>query len=131
MFLAAAFALFIVFAGGAAQACPKDKQAALLATNAHKIERVMVAAAVVVSTAPAPIGAKGIFQYGGQCCGGGCYSHGVACASGCSSACSSVFVAMSVDFDFPDSLVSYSSCGPGGIVSTNPPPTFRPPRTSV
>jgi len=131
MFLAVAFALFIVFTGGAAQACPKDKPAAHAAPYAHKIERVMVAAAVVVSAAPAPIVAKGIFQYGGPCCGGGCHSHGVGCASGYCSSGSTAIDVVSAGLDLPDSSIRYCSRDPGRIVSTKPPSNFRPPRIFV
>jgi len=132
MSLAAALALFIVFTGGAAQACPKDKQTAHLAPYAHEIERVMVAAAVVVSAAaPAPIVAKSIFQYGGQCCGGGCHSHGVGCASGYCSSGSTAIDVVSAGLDLPDSSIRYCSRDPGRIVSTKPPSNFRPPRIFV
>jgi hypothetical protein len=131
VFLAAAFAMFLVMTGGAAQACPKDKQTAHPATDAHKIERVMVAVAVVVSAGPAPLVAEGILQYGGPCCGGGCHSHGVGCASGCCSSGSTAIDVVSSGIDLPDSSIRYSSRDPGKINSTKPLPNFRPPRTFV
>jgi len=124
--LIAALALVITLMASAAQACPRDQQTAYPATNGHKIERVVVVAAVVVSV-PTPIVAQGIFQYGGQCCGGGCHSHGVACASGCCSSGSTAIDAVSSGLVMPDSLIRYSSRGPGRIVSTNPSPNLRPP----
>ncbi len=120
----AGIAMLMLTAGGA-QACPPGKEASGSVSVVHKVKHA-VATKWVTS---APTLAKDLSQVGGQCCGGGCHSHCVGCASGYCSACSAAIHAAGSGLVLLDSSTIHILAQQSGMILNRPPPDFRPPRT--
>lgn len=121
--LVAGIAMLMMLTAGTAKACSADKEASNSASIAFQAE-----AAVTVGLATSyPALTKGIAQGGRHCCAGGSQSHGGDCASGCCPTCSTATVLSSGVVLLGDSTGHFLPQA-GGIVSTRPPPEFRPPR---
>ena len=120
----AGLAMLMTLTAGEAQACPPGKEASGSVSVVHKAKH----AVATKSVTSAPTLAKDLSQVGGQCCGGGSHSHGVGCASGCCSACSAAIDAASSGLVLLDGSISHVLPQQSGMISTRPPPDFRPPR---
>ena len=119
--------LLIIGLIGNAEACPESKTGAQPVFANHKIERVSPAAAGIVSAAPAV--AKLNRQYNGPCCGAGCHSHGITCATGyCFASFASISPASS-DLFLPARSVRLLPTDQAEALSARAPPDFRPPRS--
>ena len=121
--LVAGIAMFMMLTAVTAKACSIDKEASNSASIAYQAE----AAVTMVSAASYLALTTDIAQDGRHCSGGGSLSHGGDCASGCCSTCSSATVLSSGVVLFGESPGHFLS-QTRGIVSTRPPPEFRPPR---
>ena len=121
--LVTGIAVFMMLTAATAKACSIDQEASNSASIAYQAE----AAATIVSATSNLVLTKDIAQDGKHCCVGGSQSHGGDCASGCCSTCSSATVLSSgvVLFgELPGHILSQTR----GVISTRPPPEFRPPR---
>ena len=123
--LVAGFAMLMIPTTGAAQACPPGNAASGSVSIVHKAKY----AVAMMSARSAPALAKDISQGGGQCCGGGCHSHGIGCASGCCSACSTAIDIASSGIVLPSGSICHFLPRQAGVKSNKFPPDFRPPRT--
>lgn len=121
----AGLAMSMMLMAGSAEACPKGKEASgSVSVVQHKVIH-SIATKWVTS---APMLAKNLSQTGGQCCGGGCHSHCKGCASGCCSAFSTAIDAAASSLVLLDGSIIHILAQQSEIISTRPPPDFRPPR---
>ncbi len=123
----AGVAMLMTLTAGGAQACPPGKAASGSVSVVHKV-KYAVATKWVTS---APTLAKDLSQVGGQCCGGGCHSHSVGCASGCCSACSAAIHAADSGLVLLDGSAIHILARQSEMILNRPPPDFRPPRTAA
>jgi hypothetical protein len=121
--------LIIIGLIGNAEACPESKTGAQPVFANHKIERVLPAAAEVVSVSPTQIVAKLNRQYNGQCCGAGCHAHSVACASACCGAGSASINPIISNLLLPTKSIRLLLFDQAEAISARPAPDFRPPRS--
>lgn len=120
--------LALGLAGNPAEACPEGKQFADRAAVAHKSERALTAAVVIVSGTPARFVARLNNQPSGGCCGSGCHSHGVGCISGCCFAGVASPNSITSALFLPTKSGSLCPCDQAEAASARPPPEFRPPK---
>ena len=123
--------LLIVGLIGSAEACPDSKTGAPPVFANHRIERVSLAAAEVVSVAPTQIVAKLERQYNGRCCGIGCDAHSVACAGACCGAGFGLINPVSSNLFLAAKSIRLLLLDQGEAKSARPPPNFRPPRSFI
>jgi hypothetical protein len=114
---------------GTAAACPHGKHAAPSQVIDYKTERVLPPAKETVSAAPVRIVTAFNRTERGQCCGAGCHSHGIACATGCCLAGVASINSIISNFFLPANAVRLLLIDQAEIISARPPPEFRPPRT--
>ena len=123
LFVAGLATLMMLTAGGA-QACPPGKEASGSVSVVHKAKHAVTTKWVT----SAPTLAKDLSQIGGQCCGDGCHSHCNGCVSGSCSACSAAIDAAGSGLVLLDGSIIHITAQQSGVISTRPPPDFRPPR---
>jgi hypothetical protein len=120
--LVAGFAMFMMLTAGVAQACPPGKVASGSVSIVHKAKHAIA----MMSVISAPALAK---DMSGRCCGGGSHSHGIGCANGCCSACLAAIDIASSGLLSAEGSICHFLPRQSGVVSSRPPPDFRPPRT--
>ena len=134
--LAIGIAMYMVLSAGMAEACPqsKDTNNAISAVhkqnvahapklmNKHKRSDVVMSAA---SSTQAVV--KDIFHRS-RCCGSGCHSQGIGCASGCCFASPGAIDAANFGIFLFGVSASYYLPRQDRLFATKPLPDFRPPR---
>lgn len=125
--IAVATLLLISTMVGTAAACPHGDRGAQSIVANYKTEGAF--AAVIVSAIPSRIVTTPDCSDNGPCCGAGCHSHGVACASGwCFAGFGSIYFVGSNLF-LPATSLRLLPLDQAEAMSTRPPPNFRPPRS--
>lgn len=121
----AGLAMLMMLMAGSAEACPKGKEASGSVSVVHHKVKHPIATKWVTS---APMLAKDLSQTGGQCCRGGCYFHCIGCVSVCCSAFSAAIDAAGSSLVLLDGSIIHILIQQSEMISTRPPPDFRPPR---
>lgn len=126
--LVAVLALFMTLTTSAAEACPKSgaadgaiRSAGIIQVTAIAFEAEDMAYVTAVSPTAGTVSQP-------HCCVSGGFCSGAGCASACCAAWSTAVDRVSAGIDLLDVNAAYVCFGQGGIISTPPPPDFRPPR---
>ena len=123
------FAMLMILSSVTAQACPPGKGNNLVSI-AYKAKHALAAIAVA-SVVTMQSFANDTPLCVGQCCGGGCHTHGGEYANGCCFAGSTAIDVTSPSIDLLDGSIRHHLSSQDRGVPTEPPPNFRPPRTFV
>ena len=119
--------LMVLFSGGEAQACPSGMKSGTSASVVHQVKLTMVATSPVASTASEAN--PGRLVTGGHHCAGNSHPGVSSCQTGCCSACSAVVGVSISNLQQPEESTDYGFSLQGEVLSIEPSPLFRPPRT--
>ena len=122
--LVVGLAMFMMASSGPAQAYAPGQEPSAAIGITHK---TTAAVAIMAPTFASEL-ACAISQDGEPCCGSGAQSHHANCVSGCCSACPATGDVASAGFVLLDGPTGHLLPRHSGVVSTRPPPEFRPPR---
>lgn len=123
--LAAIAFVIVMISGGEAHACHPGMNSGTSISVVHKVEG---AAAVTLNAASRPIESRsGRSVTIGSCCGGTSHSNS-GCQTGCCAACSTAIDLTNSGLDLSEEINDHVFAKSGDVVSTEPPPDFRPPR---
>ena len=124
--LAAVAFVIVMISGGEAHACHPGMNSGTSISVVHKVEG---AAAVTLKSASRPIESRSSRSVTiGSCCGGTPHSN-PGCQSGCCAACSAAVDLTNSGLDLSEEMSGHVFAKFGDVVSTKPPPDFRPPRS--
>ena len=123
--LAAVAFVIVMISGGEAHACHPGMNSGTSFSVVHKVEG---AAAVTLKSASRPIESRSSRSVTvGSCCGGASHSN-PGCQTGCCAVCSTAIDLTNSGLDLSEEINDHVFAKSGDVVSTEPPPDFRPPR---